>query len=597
MSLFNELKRRNVFRVGIAYVVVAWLVAQVLQLVFESFSQPDWVMKTVLVLLATGLPLALFFAWAFEMTPEGLKREHEVDRSQSITSQTGKKLNFTIITVMALALAYFALDKFVVTESKSTVTTESVAEETTAPIAAPQVVRDEVPTEPDKSIAVLPFINMSSDAEQEYFSDGLSEELLNLLAKIPELKVASRSSSFQFKGEKIDITEVAQKLKVAHVLEGSVRKSGNNVRITAQLVKAEDGYHMWSETYDRSLDNIFAIQDEISAAVVAALKIELLGEAPKSEVVNPEAYALWLKGRFIYAKWGKENFELAIEAQKAALAIEPDYVEAWASLSVAYLTQTQSGYLDYDKGVTLARDAIEKALAIDPNRPSVLARLANIQNQFDWNWAGAEATIQKALELDPFDSRVLGAAGTSAASLGRGEESLEYYQRILDQDPLDLVNLYNKADALHRLGRLEEARQAYGRLLELNPEDWGSHTQVAIIMLHQDQAQEAWLELDLEVDPQQQEYGRILALSALGKEAEAEQRLALFIEQHQSWAAFLIAGIYTWQGDKDAAFNWLEQAYQQHSGLLSTIILEPLLLPLHDDPRWGDLLDRMNLPH
>ena len=597
MSLFNELKRRNVFRVGIAYVVVAWLVAQVLQLVFESFSQPDWVMKTVLVLLATGLPLALFFAWAFEMTPEGLKREHEVDRSQSITSQTGKKLNFTIITVMALALAYFALDKFVVTESKSTVTTESVAEETTAPIAAPQVVRDEVPTEPDKSIAVLPFINMSSDAEQEYFSDGLSEELLNLLAKIPELKVASRSSSFQFKGEKIDITEVAQKLKVAHVLEGSVRKSGDNVRITAQLVKAEDGYHMWSETYDRSLDNIFAIQDEISAAVVAALKIELLGEAPKSEVVNPEAYALWLKGRFIYAKWGKENFELAIEAQKAALAIEPDYVEAWASLSVAYLTQTQSGYLDYDKGVTLARDAIEKALAIDPNRPSVLARLANIQNQFDWNWAGAEATIQKALELDPLDSRVLGSAGTMASNLGRGEESLEYYQRILDQDPLDLVNLYNKADVLHRLGRLEEARLAYGKLLELNPEDWGSHTQVAIIMLQQDQPREAWLELDLEVDPQQQEYGRILALSALGKEAEAEQRLALFIEQHQSWAAFLIAGIYTWQGDKDAAFNWLEQAYQQHSGLLSTIILEPLLLPLHDDPRWGDLLDRMNLPH
>ena len=597
MSLFNELKRRNVFRVGVAYIVVAWLVAQVLQLVFESFGTPDWVMKTILVLLATGLPLALFFAWAFEMTPEGIKREHEIDRSQSITSQTGKKLNLTIITVMALALAYFAFDKFVVSEREIAITTETVAEETTAPNAPPQVVTSEATTEPDKSIAVLPFVNMSSDAEQEYFSDGLSEELLNLLAKIPELKVASRSSSFQFKGEKIDIIEVAQKLKVAHVLEGSVRKSGNNVRITAQLIKADDGYHMWSETYDRSLDNIFAIQDEISAAVVAALKIELLGEAPKSEVVNPEAYALWLKGRYIYAKWGKENFELSIEAMKAALAIDPNYVEAWASLSVAYLTQTQSGYLDYEKGVTLARDAIEKALAIDPNRPSVLARLANIQNQFDWNWAAAEATIQKALEQDPNEQRVLNAAGTIAANLGRGEESLAYYQRILDQDPLDLVSLYNKADVLHRLGRLEEARLAYGKLLDLNPEDWGSHTQVAIIMLRQNQAQEAWLELDLEVDPQQQEFGRILTLPALGKEAEAEQRLALFIEQHQSWAAFLIASIYTWQGDKDTAFNWLEQAYQQHSGLLSTILLEPLLAPLHDDPRWDDLLDRMNLPH
>ncbi len=201
-------------------------------------------------------------------------------------------------------------------KGQNAVTTESVAEEATTNIATPQVVTDVVTTGTDNSIAVLPFVNMSSDEEQEYFSDGLSEELLNLLAKIPELKVASRSSSFQFKGEKIDITEVAQKLKVAHVLEGSVRKAGSHVRITAQLVKADDGYHMWSETYDRSLDNIFAIQDEISAAVVAALKIELLGEAPKSEVVNPEAYALWLKGRYLYAKWGKENFELAIEAMK-----------------------------------------------------------------------------------------------------------------------------------------------------------------------------------------------------------------------------------------------------------------------------------------
>ena len=580
---------------GVAYIVVAWLVAQVLQLVFESFGTPEWVMKTILVLLATGLPLALFFAWAFEMTPEGIKREHEVDRSQSITSQTGKKLNLTIITVMALALAYFAFDKFVVSERTSMVTTEPATESTQ--VEAQQAVTSEATTEPDKSIAVLPFINMSSDEEQEYFSDGLSEELLNLLAKIPELKVASRSSSFQFKGEKIDITEVAQKLKVAHILEGSVRKAGKNIRITAQLIKADDGYHMWSETYDRSLENIFAIQDEISAAVVAALKIELLGEAPKAEVVNPEAYALWLKGRYVYTKWGKENFENAIKAYKAALAIDPNYVEAWASLSVTYLSLTQSGYLDATEGIALARDAIGKAFTIDPGRPAVLARLAYIQSSFEWDWAGSEVTIKRALELDPSDLRVLGAAGQVAYNLGRGEEALGFYQRILDQDPLDLVSLYNKADSIHRMGRLEEARLAYGKLLELNPQDWGSHTQVAIIMLQQDKPQEAWLELDLEVDPQQQEFGRILTLPALGKEAEAEQRLALFIEQHQSWAAYLIASIYAWHSDKDAAFHWLEQAYQQHSGLLSGVLMEPLLKSLHDDPRWGDLLERMNLPH
>lgn len=597
MSLFNELKRRNVFRVGLAYIVVAWLVAQVLQMVFESFGSPDWVMKTVLVLLATGLPLALFFAWAFEMTPEGIKREHEVDRSQSITSHTGRKLNRTIFVVMALALVYFAYDKFVVSEGRNAVTKQAATEESASQVSTEPTASAASTAESDNSIAVLPFVNMSSDEEQEYFSDGLSEELLNLLAKIPELKVASRSSAFQFKGEKIDITEVAKKLKVAHVLEGSVRKAGNNVRITAQLIKADDGYHMWSETYDRSLDNIFAIQDEISAAVVEALKVELLGEAPKSEVVDTEAYALWLKARHVYTKWGKENFELAIEALKAALVIEPDYVEAWASLSVAYLSQTQSGYLSAAEGIALARGAIEKAVAIDANRPSVLARLANIQSQFDWDWAGAEATIQKALKLDPYDRRVLGAAGSLYGMLGRAEESLGFYERILEQDPIDLISLYNRADTIHRLGRLEDARLAYGELLELNPEDWGSHTQVAIILRQQDKPQEAWQELDLEIDPQQQEIGRILVLPALGREAEAEQRLAVFIEQHQSWAAYPIATIYGSNGDKDAAFNWLEQAYQQHSGLLSGVLMEPLLAPLHDDPRWDDLLDRMNLPH
>jgi TolB-like protein/Flp pilus assembly protein TadD len=595
LSFFNELKRRNVFKVGVAYVVVTWLVAQVLQLVFESFGTPDWVMKTVLVLLATGLPLALFFAWAFEMTPEGLKREHEVDRSQSITSQTGKKLNMTIIVVMALALVYFAYDKYVVSERmipSGAGQTENQGE-TTAPQSPPV----DIATEPDNSIAVLPFVNMSSDEEQEYFSDGLSEELLNLLAKIPELKVASRSSAFQYKGEKIDISEVARKLKVAHILEGSVRKAGNQVRITAQLIKADDGYHMWSETYDRSLDNIFAIQDEISTAVVDALKIELLGEAPKAEVVNPEAYALWLKGRYVYAKWGKENFELAIEALKAALEIQPDYVEAWASLSVAYLTQTQSGYLDPAEGIALSRAAIDKAAALDPDRPTVLARLSSIQNQFDWDWYGAEATINRALKIDPLEIRVLGAAGNVATNLGRGDAALDYYQRILDQDPLNLVSLYNKATTLHRLGRLDEAMQTYGKLLELNPEDWGSHTQVAIILLQQGKPQQAWDELALEVDPQQQEYGRILVLPALGKKAEAEQRLTVFIEDNQSWAAFLIATYYAWHGDADSAFHWLDQAYEQHSGLLSAVLMEPLLEPLHNDPRWTDLLDRMNLPH
>src|SRR5210317_618825 len=245
LSFFNELKRRNVFRVGVAYIVVAWLVAQVLQLVFESFGTPEWVMKTVLVLLATGLPFALFFAWAFEMTSEGLKREHEVDRSQSITSETGQKLNYTIIAVLVLALGYFAYDKFALSAGREAELVEATTQAVSEQFAS------EAPTvESDNSIAVLPFVNMSSDEEQEYFSDGLSEELLNLLAKIPELRVTSRSSAFSYKGKDFKIADVGRELNVSNVLEGSVRKAGNQVRVTAQLIKVDGDEHLWSETYD-----------------------------------------------------------------------------------------------------------------------------------------------------------------------------------------------------------------------------------------------------------------------------------------------------------------------------------------------------------
>ena len=593
MSLFNELKRRNVFKVAIAYIVVAWFVLQVADVVLNNITAPGWVFKVLMLFVGIGFPFAVIFAWAFEMTPEGIKRESEVDRSQSITPVTGKKLNMMITGLLVLALGYFAYDKFVLSAGRDAALVEATTQAVTE---APAPVVQE-PDETEKSIAVLPFVNMSSDAEQEYFSDGLSEELLNLLAKIPELKVASRSSAFQFKGEKFDLKDVAEKLGVAHVLEGSVRKSGNQVRITAQLIKAEDGYHMWSETYDRSLDNIFAIQDEISAAVVGALKIELLGEVPKAEVVNPEAYALWLKGRYLYAKWGEENFKLAIEALKQALVIEPKYAVAWASLSVGYLTQTTSGYLSRDEGLALARGAIDRALVIDPEMPDVLARLSLIQSSFEWDWAGAEASVQKALELEPDNLRVLSAAASISSNLGRLDEAMAYFQRVLNNEPLNLITLYNVGDTLHRQGLLEESKAAFRRLLELNPEDWGTHTQLGIILLKQGHPEEAWAELELEVDSQQQEIGRILALPALGRKEEAQLRLDIFIQKNQSWAAYPIAGIYARHGDSEAAFAWLERAYQQRDSSMSVILSDPLLTSLHDDQRWADLLDRMGLPH
>jgi len=591
VSLINELNRRNVFKVAIAYIVVAWLVMQVADVVLNNITAPGWVFQVLLLFLALGFPFAVIFAWAFEMTPEGIKREHEVDRSQSITRQTGRKLDFTIIGVLVVALGYF------VWESRFSVEEVTPESPTTAEVSATDVAEPATKEISTYSIAVLPFVNMSSDEEQEYFSDGLSEELLNLLAKIPELKVASRSSAFQFKGEKIDLVEVAEKLKVAYVLEGSVRKAGKQIRITAQLIKADDGYHMWSETYDRSLENIFAIQDEISGAVVDALKIELLGDAPKAEIVNPEAYALMLKGRYLHAKWGKENFEHSIAAYKQALAIDPEYAEAWASLAVTYLSQTQSGYRDSKEGQARARDAVDRALALNPNLATAWARLALLQSVFEWDWEGAGDSIQKALELAPTDRRVLGAAANLASNLGNLDESIALREQILEADPLDIITLYNIGNTRFMQGRLEEAEAAFKHLLELNPEDWGTHTQLALIMLVQERPHEAWAELELEVDPQQQEIGRIHVLHALDRETEALRRLDIFIEENQSWGAYPIAGIYAMRGDADAAFSWLERAYEQHDGFMADIKNDQLLTSLHDDPRWFEILDKMGLPH
>jgi len=597
MSLFNELKRRNVFKVAIAYIVVMWLVMQVADVVLNNISSPGWVFQTLLFFLAIGFPFAVIFAWAFEMTPEGLKRESDVDRSQSITPETGKKLNLMITGVLVLALGYFAYDKFVVSAKRDAALVEATTQAVTEQVATEQAaIQTEESTETDKSIAVLPFVNMSDDASNEYFSDGLSEELLNLLAKIPELKVASRSSAFQFKGEKFDLKEVAKKLDVAHVLEGSVRKAGNQIRITAQLIKADDGYHMWSETYDRSLDNIFAIQDEISAAVVAALKIELLGEAPKSQVVDPEAYALMLKARYLHAQWSKENFEKAIEASKQALEIEPGYAEGWASLSVIYLTQTQSGYRDLGEGVALARAAVTRALALNPDQASAWARLALIQCQFDWDWVSAEASIQKALTIAPDNLKVVNAAGTVAGAMGQLDDALAYYKQILVDEPLDLIGLYNVGDTLLQQNMLKESEDYFRRVLELNPEDWGTHTRLAIIMLKQDRLEEAWSELMLEIDPIQQEFGRILALPALERQDEAGQRLDAYIKEHQSWAAFSIAQIYAFHGDAHAAFDWLNRAFDQRDGSMSLIKTDSLLVSLYDDPRWPVMLEKMGLP-
>ena len=569
--------------------VVAWLVAQVLQLVFESFGTPDWVMKTLLVLLATGMPFALFFAWAFEMTPEGLKRESEVDRSQSITPQTGKKLNATIFIVMALALGYFAVDKFYVSAEREAALAESVAQAKTeqAPEQSPQDI--------EQSIAVLPFADMSPDKDQEYFTDGLSEELLNLLAKIPELKVASRSSSFQFKDKGVDIMDAGKQLKVAHILEGSVRKDGNQLRITAQLIKASDGYHLWSETYDRELKGVFAIQDEIATAVVAALKLTLLGESLKVRQTNPETYAQYLQGRYFFNLRGENNYKKAATAYQAALAIDRDYAPALAGLSKVYLEQANVGYINAIEGMVLSRSMAERAIDLDPLSAESWSSLGRILWSYDWDWEGAEEADRKALELEPGNVDVITQSARVSSTYGRLDKTIELNLQAIMLDPLSLRPLSNLGLSYKDSGRFEEAEAAFHKVLELNPQYPSSQMNLGEVLILKGDPEAGLKEIEKESSVIWKGYGLALAYQALGRESEAQEALESFIRDFGAVGAYQVGEIHAFAGNIDQSFEWLERAYSQRDGGMTALLSDQLLNNLHTDPRWEPLLDKMGL--
>lgn len=468
MSIFNELKRRNVFKVGIAYVIVAWLVAQVLQLVFESFGTPSWAIKTVLVLLATGLPFALFFAWAFELTPDGLKREEDIDRSQSIAPQTGKKLNRTITAVMALALAYFAYDKFVLSGDRDVLQVESATPEATEP--APST---EVSTESDKSIAVLPFVNMSSDPEQEYFSDGISEELLNGLAKIESLKVAARTSSFSFKGQNKPVGEIAQVLGVQHILEGSVRKSGSQIRVTAQLIRVSDGFHMWSETYDRELVNIFAIQDEITEAIVRELRMKLNVQTSLSSKTtsDPEAYQEYLRGRYYWNLRTAPNIYLAVEHFERATQLDPSYSDAWTGLAEAWVLLPIWEY-DYAKApeqFEQARLAAKTALSFNPKSGRAHAVLGYM-HMMKLEWPACFVNFELAVDYAPENADIWHWYGFALESVGNYSMAEESYRRALELDPLSRIINSNASEHFFLRGQYDAALERIVQTLAIAPD-------------------------------------------------------------------------------------------------------------------------------
>jgi len=589
MSVIAELKRRNVFRVAALYFVAGWILLQVGDLLFGLLGLPTWTNKLLFAALVLGFVPALIFSWVYELTPEGLKREHEVERNASITTETARKLDLIVVGLLVVAIAVVALERFIPRTAPIPAATDAASEASSAdaPVQAAA-----------KSIAVLPFVNISGDTANEYFADGLSEELLNLLAKIPDLRVAARTSAFKFKGEKIDVQEVAQKLNVAHILEGSVRKSGNKVRITAQLIKAADGYHLWSETYDRTLDDIFVVQDDIAGEVVKALKLTLLGSTSvtRSRPVDPEAYNLALQGRFFLDRRGREDLERAVEYFRRSRERDPDYAPAWAGLSEAYSLQANYGHGPVAEGNRRAREAAEKALALDPQLVDAHLALSRIQQGYDWDWEAADASILRALELEPGSAEALRHAGVQAYTLGRWDEAIDLASKAIERDPLRPNSYSNLGSALLAVNRDTEAEAAFRKALELDPEGSSRHWSIARTLLLQGKTEAALRETEQEADEGWRLVGLPLVFHALGRHRESDGALTALKSKYAEDSAYQIAQVHAFRGEADLAFEWLERAYAQRDGGVTLIKGDRLMRGLVGDPRYKAFLRKLKLP-
>ncbi|QFU77260.1 hypothetical protein EY643_17225 [Halioglobus maricola] len=468
-SFFSELKRRNVFRVAIAYLVLAWLVLQVTDLVAPPLGLPEWTMSMVIFLGSVGFPFALLFAWAFELTPEGLKRSEDVEPTESIAPHTGSRLKQVTTALLLSAVIILLLDRQLGLSERwqGEAALPEAGVEATVPPADESLSPDDGISLP-RSIAVLPFVNMSDDASQEYFSDGISEELLNGLAKIRELRVAARTSSFAFKGKNQDISDIARQLKVDTVLEGSVRKAGQRVRITAQLINADDGYHLWSETYDRDLTDIFAVQDEISAAIVDALKIHL-GTGPEMAVTRKtdvEAYNLVLQGRHSVRLRTKEGVEAGLEYYQRALEIDPDYAEAWAGLAIATSLMTANGLTDTpDDTYRLAQSYLDRAFALSPDLGDAHAGQALVYLNMERAEKGLES-VDRALQINPSQGVLYLWKSHLLMQLLEWDKSLAVLEQAYLVDPLHPSIAVSRATRLADVGRGDEV------LADLKPGSW-----------------------------------------------------------------------------------------------------------------------------
>ena len=606
MGFLTELKRRNVVRVGLAYILAAWVLLQIVDFALEVIGAPDWILQVFVLAAAVGFPVFLIFSWVFEMTPEGIKRESEIDRSQSITPHTGRKLDRVIIVFLALAVVILLADKFIQPDrGRGTVATPPSVEETVmgeeqlTPVANPSIPEPVIESD-GRSVAVLPFVNMSGELEQEYFSDGISEELLNVLVRVEGLRVPSRTSSFTFRDSDKNVTEIGRELNVDHVLEGSVRKSGNRIRVTAQLIDVNTDTHLWSGTYTRELDDIFAVQDEIAQAIVGALKVTLSGDEQKSlsnhSTTNVAAYNKYLLGRHLWNQRTVQSLLGATVALREAVEIDPDYDQAWAALADAYALIPEYDAGAINEYVPLGIEAADKALNINPDSARALTARAYLKFMYEYDYQGAIEDFQRAIELDPGYATAYQWYGELLAVLRRTDEGLAQLDIAAQLDPLSVVISHVKGWLLIGAGRYDEALAQYDIALPKGPDYPSMHANLAYLNAlagNYDMARAHTKTAARLLDQDLEE--RLAVINAIENpelRPAVVKRVFLFndLEGVQGKALTLMI-----LGERELALENLEQSFEAGDPYAAHLNRMVIYDSLRDDPRFQALLAKINL--
>jgi TolB-like protein/Flp pilus assembly protein TadD len=577
-NFLSELKRRNVYKVAVAYAVVGWLLVQIATQVFPFFEVPNWAVRLVVLLLIIGFPIALIIAWAFETTPEGIKRTAAADAAGE--RSRGGAWIYIVLIGAALSVGLFFVGRY--TAGHTT------RENTSAASAISQ-----------KSIAVLPLLNESGDPKDEYFSDGLSEELIAALAQISGLKVVGRSSSFRFKDRKEEPKTIGEKLGVSTLLDGTVRKQGDRVRIVAALVNAADGIQLWTRTFDRQLKDIFAVQEEIAKAVAESLKGTLLGADARSAQVaatdNSEAHNAYLQGHFHLVRRNVEDFRKAIDYYDQAIELDPKYALAYAERAEAW---TILGDLTGQRPTAYpkARSDAEKAVAIAPALAEARAALGFVRCFVDWKFAEGLAELKRAKELSPANPTANDLLARIIVYLGRFDEAERQARQAVELDPLSTVTQGNLARVLFYAGKLDEADAVARKAAELQPTGASNHRWQVLIAAQRGDGEASLREAQLEPDEGYRRFELAVAQYVVGDRQAADAALADLLAKAREGFAYQIAEVYAVRGEKDKAFEWLQIAFDDRDAGMLSLLVDPLMRSLRDDPRYKSFLAKLGLP-